>query len=261
MFRHLALQRPLAVIDLETTDTNPQTARIVEISVLRLSPSGDNVHRTRRVNPGVPIPAAATAIHGITDADVVNEPPFAAFAASLADFLTECDLCGFNLKRYDLLVLCEEFRGAEVEFSLESRAIIDPMQIYHAYEKRDLASAVRFYLSRDHLDAHTASADTLATAEILDAMVARYSDLPRDVAELHQQFTAHDAIDVDGHFVMDDGQVCLAFGKHRGKALAAVAQEDPGFLSWMIKKDFLADAKDIAARALRDASRDLPPKG
>jgi DNA polymerase III epsilon subunit-like protein len=90
--------RPLAILDLETTGTDPKTARVVEISVLRFGPLEQRDHRTRRVNPGIPIPAAATAIHGITDADVAHLPTFAQIAAGLQEFLSGCDLCGFNLK-------------------------------------------------------------------------------------------------------------------------------------------------------------------
>ena len=77
MVNHLLLRRPLAVIDLETTGTDIRTDRIVEISVIRVDPCGDREHRTRRINPGVPIPPDATAVHGISDADVADQPTFA----------------------------------------------------------------------------------------------------------------------------------------------------------------------------------------
>jgi hypothetical protein len=109
MLRNITLARPLAIIDLETTGTNPQSDRIVEISILKLPPDGPPLQRTRRLNPGVPIPPAATAVHGITDADVADAPRFEQVAGALLAFLDGCDLCGFNLKRFDLQLLCQEF--------------------------------------------------------------------------------------------------------------------------------------------------------
>ena len=76
MLKNIVLERPLAVIDLETTGVDTVNDRIVEISVLKIMPDGHRVQRTRRVNPGTPIPVGATAIHGITDADVAGEPRF-----------------------------------------------------------------------------------------------------------------------------------------------------------------------------------------
>src|SRR4051794_23320538 len=110
MLRNITLHKPLAVIDLETTGINPDKDRIVEISVLKITPDGERIHRTRRLNPGMPIPAAATAIHGICDDDVAGEPRFGQVAQGLLDFLNGCDLCGYNLKKFDLRVLYCEFR-------------------------------------------------------------------------------------------------------------------------------------------------------
>jgi DNA polymerase-3 subunit epsilon len=136
----------------------------------------------------VPIPAAATAVHGITDGDVAGEPRFEQVADALLGFLDGCDLCGFNLKWFDLRVLYCEFNRAGRKLALEGRSLIDPMEIFHRYEPRVLAAAVRTYLGRDHEGGHSAAADVLATAEVLDAMVNRYADLPRTVASLHQHF-------------------------------------------------------------------------
>ena len=74
MLTNLRLERPLAILDLESTGTDPQNDRIVEISILRLEPDGRHDHRTRRINPGQPIPQETVAIHGITDADVADVP-------------------------------------------------------------------------------------------------------------------------------------------------------------------------------------------
>jgi DNA polymerase-3 subunit epsilon len=201
MFKNLVLEKPLAIIDLETTGTDPQSDRIVEIGLLRVTPDGRRCRRVFRLNPGVPIPPAATEVHGITDEDVAEEPRFADVAADLLVLLDGCDLCGFNLKRFDLRVLHVEFARAGKALSLQGRAIVDALEIFFAHEKRDLTAAVRFYCNREHENAHSAGADAMATAEVLDAMLARYQNLPRTAAGLHQHFKDPNAVDSNGCFV------------------------------------------------------------
>src|SRR6478735_6509032 len=108
MLKNITLDRPLAVLDLETTGTDTKIDRIVEVSVLKLVPGGGVDHRTRRVNPGVPIPPEATAVHGITDDDVADCPAFRVIAPGLARYLDGCDLAGFNILNFDLRLLAAE---------------------------------------------------------------------------------------------------------------------------------------------------------
>jgi DNA polymerase-3 subunit epsilon len=253
MFQNLALEKPLAILDLETTGTDYRTDRIVEVSVLKVLPDGRAQHRTRRLNPGVPIPAAATAVHGITDTDVAGEPRFEQLADALLGFLGGCDLCGFNLKRFDLRMLYSEFRRAGRNLILEGRAIIDAMEIFHRYEPRDLAAAVRTYLGREHEGGHSAASDVLATAQVLDAMVTRYPDLPRSIAGLHEDFTDPERLGSDGFFRRVEGEVRFVKGKHRGEPLAAVAAARPDYLEWMLAQDFFDDTKVVVRVALRTA--------
>jgi DNA polymerase-3 subunit epsilon len=258
MLHNITLERPLAVIDVETTGTDAQKDRIVEISALKLLPDGQPQHRTRRLNPGIPIPEAATAVHHITDADVADAPRFAQLAGGLLAFLDGCDLCGFNLKRFDLRLLCAEFARAGRTLALEGRAILDPMEIFHRQEPRDLAAAVRTYLARDHDAGHSAEADVLATAEVLDAMLARYPELPRSVAALHQHFTGADGVGSDGFLRRVEGEVRIMKGKHRGSPLAAVAAASPDYLEWMLGQDFFNDTKAVVRDALAAARAGRP---
>jgi DNA polymerase-3 subunit epsilon len=258
MLKNIALVKPLAVLDLETTGVDPQKDRIVEISVLKILPDGRQTHRTLRLHPGMAIPPEATEIHGIADADVAAEPSFAEVAAELLEFLDGCDLCGFNLKRFDLRVLAAECSRAGRTLPLEGRVVIDPMEIFHRLEPRDLAAAVRFYLGRDHEGGHSAAADVLATAAVLDAMVVRYPELPRDVAGLHRQFSDPSCVDSDGFFRRVEGQIRFVKGKHRGQPVSAVAAESPGYLEWMLGQSFPEDTKAVAREALaarRSAAR------
>jgi DNA polymerase-3 subunit epsilon len=187
-FTELRLERPLVVLDLETTGIDVRKDRIVEIALLRILPDGTNECFATRVNPGVPIPAAATAVHGIRNADVAACPPMIQLVNRLDALLDGADLCGYNVKRYDLPLLMAEYRRCGREFSLGDRSIIDVLEIFRRRERRDLTTAVSFYCGRPHTGAHGAQSDVEATAAVLDAQLARYADLPRSVGRLGEQF-------------------------------------------------------------------------
>jgi len=246
----LVLTRPLVFFDLETTGLDAKSARIIEISVAKHLPDGTVESKTRRFNPGMPIPAEATEVHGITDADVAHEPEFKLLAPGLSTYLTDCDLAGYNLIRYDLPVLEAEFRRAEVPFSLKNRAVLDVMQIFYRKEPRDLAGACRFYLGREHEGAHSAEADVTATANVLKAMMARYGDLPSTLPELCEHLTDPSKLDLAGNLVLLNGKPHLNFGKHAGKPLEWVAENFPGYLHFIMDGDFLSDTKAVIGRYL-----------
>jgi len=250
--KRLILERPLVFFDLETTGTDPATDRIVEISVLRVGPDGGRESRTRRLSPERPIPAEATEVHGIGDDDVRDEPTFRQLARGLLEFLGGADLAGFNVLRFDVPLLEREFRDCGLDLGLDGRRVIDAMTIFHRMERRDLSAAVKFYLGRSHEGAHAAEADVAASADVLEAQLERYPDLPTSVAELDAWIRGGQAAGVDrsGKFVWRDGEPVLAFGKHQGKPLRRVALEDPGYLEWIAKSDFPPDAKQVAADAL-----------
>lgn len=252
MLQHLSISRPLAVFDTETTGTDPKEARIVEISIIRLEPDGSHTCFTQRVNPGVPIPAEASAVHGIFDHDVRDCPRFGQVAEKIVDFLEGCDLAGYNVLHYDLRLLLLELARVNVRMSLRGRRVLDPMRIYHEREKRDLSSAVRLYCRREHDGAHGAEADALAALSVLDAQVERYEDLPRGFDELHSKFVDPSAADLAGVFRRrPDGEVAFAIGKYKDHSLANVARLKPDYLEWMLREDFLEDAKELVRDALQ----------
>ncbi len=248
------LDRPLVLFDLETTGLRIGMDRIVELALIRLSPGGDVLERVRRFNPGIPIPPEATAVHGISDADVADEPPFAAVARSLADLLEPCDLAGFNVRRFDLPILLEEFRRAGVDFRVGDRRIIDVQFIFHREEPRDLSAAVRFYLGRDLEDAHTALGDIRATAAVLGAQLERYAHLPRDLDGLdaYCDEVRRFETEVDRWFEADPGGTRrFRRGKHQGRPLGEVAAASPDYLQWMLGlEDLGEEVKEVLREAL-----------
>lgn len=231
--------RPLVFFDLETTGLDLKNDRIVELAFIKITPLGDVLERERRFNPGMPIPAEATAVHGITDADVANELPFSRTAKSLADVFEGCDLAGFNVRRFDIPLLVHEFARSEVDFSLEGRRIVDMQNVFHKEERRDLSAAARFYLDREHEEAHTALGDIRTSAAVLGAQLARYPHVPRDLDGLHEYCEEYSPTrtEVDRWFSAEaDGRV-FRRGKHKGRSLAEVAGDTPDYLHWMIGAD------------------------
>lgn len=247
MLKHLRLKRPLCALDLKTTGTHPDRDRVVEVAVLQLDPRKEPVTFLRRVNPGMLIPPAATAVYGITDDDVADRPPFRAIVRRLARLLDGCDLAGFGIRRFDLPFLRAEFERAGREFCLQGQAVLDALDIFHQREPRDLAAALRFYCGREH-NAHRAASDVRAAVAVLDAQLARYRDLPRTVAELHRKTVG---VDVGGWFRREGGRIVFAVGKHQGRPLAGVAHDAPDYLQWMLHQNLLDDARALVKRALQ----------
>lgn len=248
-----SLDRPLLFFDLETTGLSPVRDRIVEMAVIRVSPHGDVLERVRRFNPGIPIAPEATAVHGITDEDVADEPPFAARAKSLVELLDPCDLAGFNIRRFDLPMLLAEIGRAGLRLDVRNRRMIDIQTIFHREEPRDLSAAARFYLDRAHPEAHSALGDIRTSAAVLSAQLDRYPHLPTDIDGLHAYCDEYAPFEteLDRWFVFDDGRATFRRGKHRGRLLDDVARTEPDYLMWMLGADDMAEeVLDFVRQAL-----------
>jgi DNA polymerase-3 subunit epsilon len=242
----LTLRKPLVIIDLETTGVSIATDRIVEISALKVIPGGAQEWLTMRLNPGIPISPEATRIHGITDADVANEPHFKDVAKRIAAFLEGCDLAGFNSMKFDIPILCEEFLRVNVDFNPARHRYVDVQVIYHKKEQRTLAAAYKFYCDRELENAHSAQADAAATYEILKAQLDRYPDLENDIEKLSSYSSFNNNADLAGRIVFNDqGLEVFNFGKHKGKPVEQVLKEEPSYYSWMMNGDFPLNTKQV----------------
>jgi DNA polymerase III subunit epsilon len=246
----LQLTRPLAFIDIESTGLNKETDRIIELAICIMTPDLPIQEFTFSFNPGIPIPAEATAIHGISDADVSDLQSFKEFAKSIHDMLCECDIAGFNSNAFDVPMLYFELLRAGITWDYSKCRMIDVGNIFKIREQRTLSAAVKFYTGQDHEDAHGAKADALATAEVLKAQFAKYPDLPATVNELALYSNyGKKMLDVSGKFAMDEkGVIILNFGPHKGKP----AKENISFLDWMMSKDFAPDTKSVAMTVIHE---------
>jgi DNA polymerase-3 subunit epsilon len=242
----LNLRRPIAFLDLETTGINVSTDRIVEISVLKISPGGRQEWMSTRINPEMPIPPKSTAIHGITDADVADAPAFREIAKNLIAFLEGTDLAGYNAIKFDIPVLAEEFLRINMDFNFLKRKYIDVQVIFHKKEQRTLAAAYQFYCNKELETAHSSMADTQATFDVLKAQLDRYTDLENDVEKLAVFSSFNNNVDFAGRIIYDENGVeVFNFGKHKGKSVEKVFREDPSYYSWMMNGDFPLYTKKI----------------
>lgn len=250
----LKLKRPIVFLDLETTGVDPAKDRIVEISLVKVQPDGSKEVKTRRINPGMPIPPESTAIHGIADDDVKDEPRFEQIAKSLAAYMEGCDLAGYNSNRFDIPVLAEEFLRAGVDVDLKKRRFIDVQNIFHKKEQRTLVAAYKFYCDKDLEEAHSAEADTKATYEVLKAQLDRYDDLENDIDKLAEYSCRAESADYAGRILYNEkGEEVFGFGKYKGRSVAEVFRIEPSYYAWMMNGDFpLYTKKVITEIRMRD---------
>lgn len=255
----LNLTRPLAFFDLETTGIKIATDRIIEISILKAYPDGSTKIKTKRVNPGIPIPWESTMIHGIKDEDVKDEPTFPQLAHELSQFLDNCDLAGFNSNHFDIPLLAEEFLRADVEFELKGRRFVDVQNIFHRMEPRNLRAAYRFYCDKELINAHSAEADTIATYEVMKSQIERYKDViikdrngkelkpfSNDIKSLSEFAHTTRNADLVGHIIYNDKNVeVFNFGKYKGKSVEEIFNAEPSYYDWIMKSEFPLSTKKV----------------
>lgn len=242
----LNLKNPIIFFDLETTGINVAVDRIVELSYLKVDLNGNELSRTIRVNPGVPIPEKSSEIHGIRDEDVKDSPTFNEIAKTIAQEFEGCDLAGYNSVRFDIPLLAEEFLRSGVDIDLKKRKFVDVQVIFMKMEPRTLSAALKFYCDQELKDAHSAEADTRATYEVLQSQLDRYSNLENDISML-AEFSAHNRnVDFAGRIILDDKDIeVFNFGKHKGKPVSEVLSSDPGYYGWMMQGDFPLYTKKV----------------
>ncbi len=262
----LNLKRPIAFFDLETTGLNTTTDRIVEISILKINADGKEEQRTWLLNPEMPISAESTEVTGYTDEMVADKPTFKEKAPEIAQFIGNSDLAGYNILKFDLPILVEEFLRVDYDFDIKGREFIDVMNIYMKMEPRTLKGAYRFFCHAELEGAHGAGADTKATYEVLKAMLDRYEGVEYEdgkgnksqgpVNDMNQlaQFSAHHKnADLSGQIIFDEeGQEVFMFGKHKGERVEDVFRKEPPYYSWIMNNQFpLYTKKVVTAIKLR----------
>lgn len=224
--------RPIVFFDLETTGTNVALDRIVEIGAIKIHVDQSLERLHYLVNPGIPIPIEASAVHGIYDNDVANVPSFIQISAQVQAFFNGSDLGGYNITKFDIPLLVEELlRAGQDAFDIRKLKVVDVCSIFHQREPRDLNAAVMFYTGEVHESAHSAMGDVEATLAVLSGQIAMYGDLKPNVGFLHSAlWGTQEFLDAGGWFLRGAKyKIYFSRGKHRGKCV----EEEIGYLDWM----------------------------
>ncbi|QLE00337.1 3'-5' exonuclease [Galbibacter sp. BG1] len=255
----LNLSKPICFFDLETTGIDVAKDRVVEISILKVFPNGNKESRTWLVNPEMPIPAESSAIHGITDEKVANEPTFKELSKTIYNMIKDSDLGGYNSDRFDIPMLAEEMLRADIDFDMGNRVSVDVQTIFFKMEQRTLSAAYKFYCGKNLEDAHSAEADTNATYEVLKSQLDRYEELENNMKFLGDFTTRKQTADFAGFIVFNDkGEEVFSFGKHKGKRVEDVMEQEPGYFGWLLNADFpLYTKKVLTAIKLRKLNTKL----
>jgi len=253
VFSRLELARPIVFFDLETTGLDFNQDRIVQFAFLKVNPDRTQEDWEELVNPGIPIPPEATQVHHITDEMVADKLDFKALAGRVLEFIENCDLSGYNVLRFDVPFLQAEMERSGCPLDLTRIHIIDAQVIFHKNEPRDLSAAYRFYCNAQHVDAHDAMGDVKATLEILDAQLKTYPSLPRNMKKLadYCRLTDNRYVTKDRKFYWRHNQPVLSFGKHKGKSLKWLVENDRDYLMWMQNGDFTDETRQLIQDALQ----------
>lgn len=241
---NLKLTKPIIFFDIEATGVDPAKDRIVELSYLKVYPNGMEETKTVRINPEMPMPQEAFAIHGISDDDLKDCPTFKNVAKQIAADIQGCDVAGYNSNKFDIPILVEEFLRVDIDIHMREQNCVDVQNIFHKKEQRTLSAAYRFYCDAELVGAHGAEADTRATYEVLKAQLDRYSDLENNVKYLAEYSAMRKFVDYAGRLIFNENdEVIVNFGKHKGKKLKDVFKSDLGYYDWVQKGDFTLDTK------------------
>ncbi len=273
----LNLTKPLVVFDLEATGLDISTARIIQISYIKVTPDGNETRHACFVNPGCEIPKAVEELTHITNEMVAGARTFGELAPALCEEFRGCDFAGYNSNHFDIPLLAEEFLRAGTDFDFSSCRLIDAMTIYHQMERRNLAAAYKFYCGRkmeDDFQAHRADEDTEATWRVLQGQVEMYSpehqDDPERILPNDMDFLAgmcrtgnnidfagrlvwKEVTDENGAAVTDAGgkpvmKEAFNFGKYKDRFVEDVLRRDPAYYSWMMNADFPQTTKQALTR-------------
>ncbi|MBL7058030.1 3'-5' exonuclease [Patescibacteria group bacterium] len=246
----LKLDRPLIIFDLETTGLAVSFDRIIELAYIKVWPDGRMQKDDILINPEISIPKESSDVHGIKNEDVEHAPVFKNLAEDLLAVFSGCIYSGFNVIRFDLPMLKNEFARAGVAFEYSKDEILDSSVIFSTKEPRTLAAAYKFYCDKEHGNAHRALADVEVTLEVLVGQLNKYKDMQNweNVKNIHTESDSR-FVDSERKFYWRDGVAYFAFSKFKDQPLENIAKLEPGFMNWILNADFTEETKDIIRKA------------
>lgn len=244
------MSQVVLVLDTETTGTDVQNDQVVELSMM------DGIKKdapcwTVRIKPHVAISPEAQAKHGISMEDLAGCESFSAYAGKVKAKLEAADvLVGYNLRKFDLPLLQAELCRAGVgEAELSGKHLVDVYCLWQNCEPRTLESAHKRFVGGDLDGAHSAEADTRATAAVLKGMARAFK--VEETWNGLAKASATNWIGASNHFQWQAGVAVVGFGKHRGKPLEVLAETEPGYLDFIIGRDFPKHVVAICERMVK----------
>ncbi|MCU1592453.1 MAG: polymerase subunit epsilon [Frankiales bacterium] len=186
---------PLLAFDTETTGVDPFEARIVQAALVLKRPGHAAVSHVLHMNPGVPIPPGASAVHGITDQQAASFPPAADVLPKVASVITrhltdgtplvvfnaayDCTLLEAELDRHSLPTVSDRLGGFA--------PVIDPFVLHTRVSRivsRKLEHLCRYW-GVPHDGPHNAGHDAAATGRLATLLGQRHPQLNFTAEELH----------------------------------------------------------------------------
>ena len=235
------------VLDFETTGVSTQTDRIVEISLVKTDSNLNVIDKFHSlINPTISIPQGASDVHGIKDSDVKSAPTFGQLADKIFQFISGCDIAGYNSNRFDIPLLSQEFSRCGITLDLSNINIVDSYQIEIKSVPNSLSDVYKRHTGKELIGAHGAESDTLATLEILKSQIKKYG-LPQDFKQLEDKMLdGNPRLDLGGKLKYVDGVITWAFGKYVNKPITI----DKSYINWILGADFPQDLKQILKKYL-----------
>lgn len=232
----LDLDRPLVVLDLEATGTDPASARIIQVAAFRFEPGSSEEPAETMVtvvDPGEPVPPQVLNLTGITPDQIADAQRWPFVAGRLGELIADADLAGYNLRKYDLPLLEAEYdRMGEVLPGPPGRQVVDAYELERALRPRTLENVYQEYTGDALEDAHDAAADAQATWTLLQRQAKEHGLEGSSAADLSKAARG-DFLDGGRKLKQTEQGVVVCFGKHKGKTLTELQDEAPGYLQWM----------------------------
>lgn len=237
----MKFKKPIIFFDLETTGVDTMVDKIVQIATIKIDPKGHKEEKSYLVNPEMPIPVGASAVHGITDDMVKDSPTFSKYAKGLSEYLQGCDIGGYNSNNYDIPLLLEEFSRVGVELDMSETNFVDVLAIERQLNPNTLSAVYERYMGQPLEDAHDALIDVKATVSILEQQIALHK-IKSDASALDAFSQGENKrVDIAGKLCEIDGEVCWTFGKYRHQPL----KNDLSYVSWFLKQPIPTQTKKI----------------
>lgn len=247
--KNVQLERPVIFFDIESTGLQITKDEIVELCAYKINVdySIDKLYHLIKPVRTI-ISKEAEELHGISLEKLADKSTFKDLADEIFNFFDNCDLGGYNIIRFDIPLLSEEFHLVGKHFNPLKFNIIDVFKILQEKEPRNLGVVYKYYTGKDVGAAHTAQWDIEATIEIFDKQLEKYDDMPKEFSNIQKEIILKrkdgmQNVDFSGLFLYQKGEFYYAHGKHKGQK---IDKYNVSYLDWMLKADFTYGTKNVA---------------